>query len=113
MSDELLSLDVQDRGPDLVVTVSGELDFGTTSTFLDATRPLAKSGRPVILDLTGLAFCDSSGLGAFVRLHKQLESTGGRLTLAGPRAQLRSTLELTMLHRILHVRDDLPAPGDA
>ncbi|WP_433169230.1 STAS domain-containing protein [Kribbella sp. CA-247076] len=113
MSDDLLSLDVQDRGKDVVVAVSGELDFGTSARFLEVTQPLAESGRPVVLDLAELAFCDSSGLGAFVRLHKLLEQTGGRLTLARPRAQLESTLRLTMLHRVLRLRDDVPEPGDA
>lgn len=112
MSDELLSVEVLDRGPDLVVSVSGELDFGTTGGFLEVVQPLAATGHSLILDLVDLAFCDSSGLGAFVRLHKLAEDAGGRLCLARPRPQLESTIKLTMLHRLLDIRDDVPTAGN-
>ncbi|GAA0937420.1 STAS domain-containing protein [Kribbella koreensis] len=109
MTDDLLSLEVLDRGSDVVITVSGELDFGTTARFLTAAQPLAEAGRCVILDLADLMFCDSSGLGALVRLHKLAEDAGGTLCLARLRPQLESTIQLTMLHRLLVIRADVPA----
>lgn len=108
MTDDLLSLEVLDRGPDVVITISGELDFGTTTRFLKVAQPLAEAGRYVVLDLVDLMFCDSTGLGAFVRLHKLTQDAGGRLCLARPRPQLESTINLTMLHRLLDIRTDLP-----
>ena len=45
MSDAHLSVDVLDRGADVVVRVSGELDFGTTAGFLKVVQPLAEAGR--------------------------------------------------------------------
>lgn len=110
MSDELL-VEVLDRGSDSVARVSGELDFGTTAGFLEVVQPLAESGRPLILDLADLAFCDSSGLGVFVRLHKLAADAGGSLCLARLRPQLESTIKLTMLHRLLVIRDDVPEPA--
>jgi len=112
VSDELLSVAVLDRGSDLVIRVSGELDFGTTAGFLEVAQPLAAAGNSLILDLADLAFCDSSGIGAFVRLHKLAESAGGRLCLASLRPQLESTIRVTMLHRLLLIRDDVPAADD-
>jgi anti-sigma B factor antagonist len=113
VSDELLSVEVLDRGADVVVSVSGELDFGTIAGFLDVIQPLAGAGRPVVLDLADLAFCDSSGLGAFVRLHKLSQDAGGALYLARLRPQLESTITVTMLHRLLLIRDDVPAADPA
>lgn len=112
MSDDLLSVDILDRGTDLVITVSGELDFGTTAGFLEAVQPLAETGGELFLDLAGLVFCDSSGLGALVRLHKLAGDAGGKLSLARLRPQLESTIKLTMLHRLLVILDDVPAPAD-
>lgn len=111
MSDAHLSVDVRDRGADVVVRVSGELDFGTTAGFLKVVQPLAEAGRSLILDLAELAFCDSTGLGVFVRLHKLAEDAGGNLCLARLRPQLESTIKLTMLHRLLVIRDDIPEPA--
>jgi anti-sigma B factor antagonist len=102
-----------DRGPDVVVSVSGELDFGTASDFLAVTQPLAQAGRSLILDLAQLQFCDSSGLGTFVRLHQLTQAAGGTLILARLRPQIESTLTVTMLHRLLLIRADVPAVDPA
>ncbi|MEV8376090.1 STAS domain-containing protein [Kribbella sp. NPDC056861] len=109
MSDELLSVGVLDRGADVVITVAGELDFGTTAAFQQAVAPPAEAGRTLILDLAELVFCDSSGLGALVRLHKLTEKAGGRLSLARLRPQIETSIKLTMLHRLLHIVPDVPA----
>lgn len=108
MSDELLSIAVLDRGSDVVISVSGELDFGTTAGFLATALPLAEEGHTLILDLAELTFCDSSGLGSFVRLHKLAQTAGGALYLARLQPQINSTITLTMLHRLLLIRDDVP-----
>jgi anti-sigma B factor antagonist len=105
---DLLSIEVLDRGPDVVITISGELDFGATTRFLQVAQPLAEAGRSIVLDLADLMFCDSSGLGALVRLHKLAGDAGGRLCLARLRPQLESTIKLTMLHRLFTIRTDLP-----
>ncbi|WBQ08220.1 STAS domain-containing protein [Kribbella sp. CA-293567] len=109
MSEELLTFEVLDRGADVVVSISGELDFGTTAEFQSVLQPLARGGRPLVLDLAGLAFCDSTGLGALVRLHKLTEESGGRLSLARLRPRIESTIKLTMLHRLLHLLPEVPA----
>ncbi|QNE16852.1 STAS domain-containing protein [Kribbella qitaiheensis] len=109
MSEEMLSVEVLDRGPDVVIGVHGELDFGTISDLMAVVQPAAEAGRSVILDLAELAFCDSSGLGAFVRLHQLAADAGGSLCLARLRPALESTIKLTMLHRLLVIRADLPA----
>jgi anti-sigma B factor antagonist len=104
----MLAVEVVDRGSDVVIRLSGELDFGTTAGFLQVAQPLAEAGLPVILDLAELAFCDSSGLGAFVRLHKLAQDAGNTLCLARPQPQISSTFTVTMLHRLFQIRDDLP-----
>jgi anti-sigma B factor antagonist len=109
VSDDLLSVTILDRGADLVITVSGELDFGTSSGFHAALHPLAQAGRTLILDLAELVFCDSTGLGALVRLHKLSETSGGELSLARLRPQIDSAIRLTMLHRLLHIIPEVPA----
>jgi anti-sigma B factor antagonist len=112
VTDDQLSVTVLERGSDTLINVSGELDFGTTAGFLEVTQPLVEAGKPVVLDLAELAFCDSSGLGALVRLHKLADGAGGSLCLARLRPQLESTIRLTMLHRLFRIRDDVPAADD-
>ncbi|MFK4084694.1 STAS domain-containing protein [Kribbella sp. NPDC020789] len=107
MSDEL-SAEVLDRGADVLITLTGELDFGTSAAFLETAQPFAEAGRTVVLDLDHLTFCDSSGLGTLVRLHQAGEAAGGSLVLARPRPQLESTIKVTMLHRLLTLVSEVP-----
>jgi anti-sigma B factor antagonist len=105
---ELLTFDVDDSGAEVVVKLTGEMDFGTAPSFLDTTQPLVAPGRNLILDLADLGFCDSSGLGAFVRLHKAAGQAGGALCLSRVRPQLMATIRMTRLDRLLTIRDELP-----
>ncbi|WP_405059483.1 STAS domain-containing protein [Kribbella sp. NBC_01505] len=107
MSDEL-AVEILDRGPDVVIALTGELDFGTNAAFLDQVQPFADAGRALILDLDQVTFCDSSGLGALVRLHQLSQAAGGGLVLARLQPQLESTIKLTMLHRLLSIQTEVP-----
>jgi anti-sigma B factor antagonist len=107
VSDELTA-DILDRGPDVVISLSGELDFGTNTAFLETTQPYAEAGRALVLDLDQLAFCDSSGLGALVRLHQLTQAAGGSLVLARLRPHLQATIKMTMLHKLLTIESEVP-----
>ncbi|MGC4938826.1 STAS domain-containing protein [Kribbella sp. DT2] len=110
MSDsQLLTVTIDDRGSDVVAMVSGELDFGTTALLTDAGGPIVAAGRSLVLDLSGLSFCDSTGLGALVQLHHAAEAAGGSLTLAALTPRVASVIRVTMLHRLLRVVDQVPA----
>ncbi|GLZ39801.1 STAS domain-containing protein [Actinokineospora sp. NBRC 105648] len=109
----LLTITVDDRGAEgapVVVAVVGQLDFGTTPRLLAAATPAAASGRAVLLDLSELSFCDSSGLSALVRLHKAAAAAGGSLSLARPRPQVAATIAATALDRLFTITDELPEP---
>ena len=106
--DEPLSVDVRDRDDDTVLSVSGELDFGSTPRFLAVAEPIAALGQALVLDLSRLAFCDSSALSALVRLHKASKAAGGTLCLAGLQPQVESAITMTSLHLMLSICDEVP-----
>ncbi|MCE6995384.1 STAS domain-containing protein [Saccharothrix sp. S26] len=106
--DEPLSVDVRDRGDDTVLSVVGELDFGTTPRFLEVAEPVAALGEALVLDLSGLVFCDSSALSALVRLHKVSKAAGGTLCLAALQPQVKAAITMTSLHLMLSISDEVP-----
>ncbi|HEX8630136.1 MAG TPA: STAS domain-containing protein, partial [Catenuloplanes sp.] len=81
-----------------------------------ADRLLGAGATRLLLDLGAVGFCDSTGLGALVRLHRRTEASGGWLRLAGPGPDLRRMLAVTNLDRLLAVYATVPdaaaAPGD-
>ncbi|MGP3683982.1 STAS domain-containing protein [Streptomyces sp. IBSNAI002] len=69
---------------DVRVTLAGELDFHTAWQVEPRLTALAAYGhRSLVLDLSGISFCDSAGIDLFLRVHHRCYSTGTRLRLCG------------------------------
>ena len=87
-----------------VMTLTGELDIGTTGEFFDRAEALVDRGyRHVVLDLSELSFCDSGGLGTIVKLRKRLGSVDGTISIAAANPMIASLLELTGLDQVIKV----------
>jgi anti-anti-sigma factor len=85
-------VDQHDDAP--IVMLTGEVDLSTLPELRACLAPL--EGR-VIVDLYGVSFLDSSGIGVLVAARKALSSNGGDLMLRSPRYGVRRVLELTGL----------------
>ncbi|WP_330294798.1 STAS domain-containing protein [Streptomyces sp. NBC_00503] len=69
-----------DRG--LRVALAGELDVHTAGRVEPRLTELAGAGHQnVVLDLSGISFCDSSGIELFLRFHRSCVAGGTRLVL--------------------------------
>jgi anti-sigma B factor antagonist len=105
-----LRVDVEERDGAGVVTVAGELDLGSTPKLRDAAVRQILTGAPVlVLDLTGLEFLDSTGLGTIVAVLKRARTLGVELRLVISRERVRAPFELTGVDGLLPIHDDLDA----
>jgi anti-sigma B factor antagonist len=100
-----MSLEVQARQTDAGVTVlapSGRLDVAGAPSLKDAVTEAVKNDGPpkVVIDLEGVSFVDSTGLGSVIAALKLVRSSKGDLRLAAPNQQVRVVLELTTLDRV-------------
>ncbi|TMC00872.1 MAG: STAS domain-containing protein [Chloroflexi bacterium] len=99
-----VTLDVESRQTDTGVTVlapSGRLDVAGAPALKEAVGEAIKNEKPrLIIDMEGVSFVDSSGLGSVVAALKQVRSSKGDLRLAAPNQQVRVVLELTTLDRV-------------
>jgi len=90
-----------------VVAVTGELDMATAPRLRQEVHRLTGQGRSrVVVDLAGVEFLDSTGLGVLVGILKRVRSHGGALRLVAPPEQVRRLLALTRLDQILDVYPD-------
>ena len=88
-------------GQRVVVEVSGELDLSTGPALEQQLVTLIDDGvTDIVLDLSGVSFIDSSGLGVLVVALKRLRFRGGALRLAGCQPPVRTVLDITALSRI-------------
>ncbi len=92
----------------------GELDLNGVDSLAEACADL-ENGGDLELDLSNLAFIDSAGVGAIIRLCRMFENRG-RILLLRPRQEVRRVLDLVGLARfpnlVLIPRDEvLPDPS--
>lgn len=93
-----------------VVRLSGELDVESRAGLDERLyRLIRDADQPRIgIDVSGLEFCDSSGIASLVRAWKAARARGGELLLVRPEAALARKLLVIGLNAVLTVVDDLP-----
>ncbi|MFB4274556.1 STAS domain-containing protein [Nonomuraea sp. MTCD27] len=95
-----------------VVRLRGELDLATRETVRERLlRALRHSTGLLILDLSGVSFCDAAGLGVVVGVQHQARSLGITLALAAPRLHVAKVLHLTGLNRSFPMYGIIPGTG--
>jgi anti-sigma B factor antagonist len=100
--DAAVELDLQvtrtDAG-EAVVAVRGAVDLVSKDELLDvALREFERAGiHLVVLDMSGVEFIDSSGLGALVTLDNEATGRGARFLVRDPSARVERILALTGL----------------
>lgn len=91
------------------MTVHGNLVIGDPeAAFKKTITRLLEEGRVnLLVDLSGVGFLDSSGLGALVRALTNSQKDGGQTKLLRAGPQVRKLLEMTKLDSVFELHDDL------
>jgi anti-anti-sigma factor len=101
-----IELDALSAGATTVVTVVGDLDLSTVAELRDFVGRLLQRDQTIVLDLTGVPFMDSTGLGAIVALFNRARRDNGWLVLRHPRPEVSRVLELTAVDTLIPVERD-------
>jgi len=72
--------------------------------------PESATGGHLVLDLGGVRYATSTGLGVLAAFSRRVRSAGGRLALANPAPAVRESLAVTRLDTVIEV---LPGDGPA
>ncbi len=94
-----------------VLKPSGRLNMVAAPALKSLIEETVAAGKPrIVIDLTEVAFIDSSGLGALIGGLKATRQAGGDLRIAHVPEQVRTVLRLTNLDRVLRAH---PSVADA
>lgn len=104
-----MKLASEQRGDILIITALGDrIDAAGAIQFKDQMRELTQPDCPrVVLDLTPVAFLDSSGLGAVVAAMKALGPTR-KLELSGLTPTVEKVFRLTRMDSVFTIHKSLP-----
>jgi anti-sigma B factor antagonist len=94
-----------------VITLAGSMTMGTSLKIVDGQVQQALSSGVIhlVLDLAGVDYCDSAGLGLIVHTYGHMKERGGSLRLCGVQSRLRSMLHMTNTDTFLTIDADRSA----
>ena len=104
----MLEIQIENADGYVVCRPVGELDAFTVSQFRQALAELA-SNPLLLIDMSGVPFVDSAGLGALIGGIRRARELGGDVAVACNRPTLTRLLHTTGLDRIVTVAESLEA----
>jgi anti-sigma B factor antagonist len=104
-----------------VVELKGRLTSFELGAMREAIQGLLKQGRiNILLNLSGLQYLDSSGVGELVRNYMSVVKRGGAMKVVGLGPKVEEILKITQLHQVFQefadeqtAMESFPASGPA
>jgi anti-sigma B factor antagonist len=105
-----IGLDVTERNGYAILAVRGEVDVYTAPRFRERLIELVSEGKyRIVVDLEGVDFLDSTGLGVLVGGLKRLRTHDGDLALVCTQARILKVFEITGLTKVFAIHDSVDA----
>ncbi|MGA2811078.1 MAG: STAS domain-containing protein [Candidatus Acidiferrum sp.] len=92
----------------LILRLNGKLSLETVHNFVTQLRP--EPAPVLILDMSGVSFLDSAGVGALVQLFVHRKSAGKKFALSGLTPQGVAVMQVSGLVKLLPI---YPTSGEA
>jgi len=110
-----LTLTQREADGTLVITGTGRIVLGNeTSTLRDRVKEaLQQKHQQIVLNLAGVEFIDSSGLGTLVGLYTTARAQGAQIRLANLSKRFHELLQITKLLTVFDVFDSEKAAIDS
>jgi anti-sigma B factor antagonist len=97
---------------EILVSVTGEIDAYTAPKLREVLLPLAEGKNKIItVNLKDVSYMDSTGLGVFVGMFKQLNKNEGELRLVELSDRLKRLFKITGLSHIMSISDNAKDGG--
>lgn len=110
----VLSTFLKEIGGVAVIELRGEIDLSTSPSFKEKVYETIESGKKdVVIDLNGLEFMDSTGLGVLVAALKKTSMEGGSIRLVCAKRNIMKVFTITGLDKVFPIYDNLQRCLDA
>jgi anti-sigma B factor antagonist len=96
---------IEDNDVLVIALNEDNLDASNAREFKDAVQSMMHERTRVVLDMSGVKFVDSSGLGALISCLRQLNGRKGDFKLCAMSKTVRALFELMRMHRVFNIHD--------
>ena len=100
----ILEYKIQTREPGAtIVELRGRLTLGNLlrTAEEDVKKIASQPNSRTVLDLSGLDFVDSAGIGMLIMCASAASLAGGKLHIAGATSRVQTAFEITKVHMVL------------
>jgi anti-sigma B factor antagonist len=95
------SIKIREAGAVVLIDVSGRLTSLETGALRDSISRLLKEGRKdIVLNLDGLQYLDSSGVGELARVYLMVVKQSGQMKVIGLSSRIEEVLKITQLYQV-------------
>lgn len=104
-----LKVSSRSQGDHAVVIAAGEIDLYTAPRLHSELAAVIANSAPetrIVVDMSGVEFCDSTGMNVLLSCLRQARQRGGELELAAPRPAVKKILQVTGLDAVFTVNTD-------
>jgi anti-sigma B factor antagonist len=101
VKDTNFSIKIREVGAVVLMDVSGRLTSLETGALRDSISRLLKDGRKdIVLNLSGLQYLDSSGVGELARAYVMVVKQSGQMKVIGLSSKIEEVLKITQLYQV-------------
>lgn len=95
----------ENYGEETVAYIKGEVDHHNAKSARESLDKIIESSQPIrfALDLSGVTFCDSSGLGLVMGRMKKCASVGSTMVVKNPSVAAYKILEIAGMDKIIKI----------
>ncbi|MBT2691372.1 anti-sigma factor antagonist [Bacillus sp. ISL-47] len=103
-----ITIDVKENDMLIEAMVSGEIDAYTAPKLREELFPLTeKEGVEMVVNLSEVSYMDSTGLGVFVGVFKNVRANNGKFKIIGLSDRLKRLFEITGLADIIDINSGI------
>lgn len=98
----------REEGSIVIIEPKGKITIGEGDVLLreEITKLLTEDKKQLVLDLSGVSYMDSAGVGELVSVYTSVKNRGGELKLSCLTKKIKDLLQITQLMTIFDTFED-------
>jgi len=102
-----MEIEIREERGQQVVALCGEVDLEESRRAREALLRCVEDGRPVLVDLSGVKYIDSSGIASLVEAYQRARAQNARFALAAVSPEALRVLQLARLDKVFTIHGSL------